>query len=291
MKKILLDTDIGSDIDDAVCLAYLLANPECELVGVTTVSGESVKRAQLASAICKVANRDIPIYPSIEKPLLVEQKQPDASQAVALNNWKHQKDFPQNQAIEFMRKTIRKNPGEITLLGIGPLTNIAVLFSIDPKIPSLLKELVLMCGVFHNEFAFQPQTEWNAICDPHATAIVYNAPVKIHKSIGLDVTLKVKMNADEVQKRFKEIPILHPVLDFANVWFKKQDKITFHDPLAAATIFNNDICRFNNGDINVNLEDQHKLGTTQWTEKSNGKHMTATTVDSDIFFKHYFSVF
>ncbi len=65
--KVLLDTDIGSDIDDAVCLAYLLANPECELMGITTVSGESVKRAQVASAICKVAGQVIPIFPGVEK--------------------------------------------------------------------------------------------------------------------------------------------------------------------------------------------------------------------------------
>ncbi len=53
--KVLLDTDIGSDIDDAVCLAYLLAQAECRLLGITTVSGEAGKRAMLASALCKVA--------------------------------------------------------------------------------------------------------------------------------------------------------------------------------------------------------------------------------------------
>lgn len=53
-ERILLDTDIGSDIDDAVCLAYLLANPNCELMGITTVSGEAEKRAQMASVLCKV---------------------------------------------------------------------------------------------------------------------------------------------------------------------------------------------------------------------------------------------
>jgi len=53
--KILLDTDIGTDIDDAVCLAYLLANPDCELLGITTVTGEPVKRAMLASALCRIA--------------------------------------------------------------------------------------------------------------------------------------------------------------------------------------------------------------------------------------------
>ena len=66
--KVLLDTDIGSDIDDAVCLAYLLANPDCELMGITTVSGEAENRARIASAICKNASRDIPIFPGPNHP-------------------------------------------------------------------------------------------------------------------------------------------------------------------------------------------------------------------------------
>ena len=58
--KILLDTDIGSDIDDSICLAYLLAQPNCELLGITTVTGEAKNRAMMASALCKVAGKDIP---------------------------------------------------------------------------------------------------------------------------------------------------------------------------------------------------------------------------------------
>ena len=65
-SKVLLDTDIGADIDDAVCLAYLLAQPQCELLGITTVSGEAEKRAMLASALCKVAGKEIPIIPGWE---------------------------------------------------------------------------------------------------------------------------------------------------------------------------------------------------------------------------------
>ncbi len=88
--KVLLDTDIGSDIDDAVCLAYLLAQPQCELLGVTTVTGETDKRAMMVSALCKVAGQDdVPIYPGTEEPLQVEQRQPAVPQADALTNWAH----------------------------------------------------------------------------------------------------------------------------------------------------------------------------------------------------------
>src|SRR6185503_6045566 len=127
--KLLLDTDIGSDIDDAVCLAYLLANPECDLLGITTVSGDAHLRAAMASAMCKVAGRSIPIYPGRNEPLLSAQKQPHAPQAVALSHWAHDTDFPTGQAVEFLRHTIRAHPGEVVLLAIGPLTNIAALFA------------------------------------------------------------------------------------------------------------------------------------------------------------------
>ena len=61
LKKVLFDTDIGSDIDDAVALAWLLANDDCDLVGITTVSGQPVERAKLASVLCEVSEQDIPI--------------------------------------------------------------------------------------------------------------------------------------------------------------------------------------------------------------------------------------
>ena len=127
--KILLDTDIGSDIDDALCLAYLLAQPECELLGITTVTGQADKRAMLASILCKAAGKDIPILPGSEEPILVPQKQNLTPQAVVLKKWSHKKRFPRGEAIEFLRQTIHRHPGEITLLTIGPLTNIGLLFS------------------------------------------------------------------------------------------------------------------------------------------------------------------
>src|SRR5512145_3039577 len=152
--KLLLDTDIGSDIDDAVCLAYLLANPMCELQGITTVTGEGEKRAQIASALCKVAGKQVPIYVGREEPLLPGLKwQPKCPQADALSRWPHDVDFPRGQAVEFLRRKIRAYPGEVTLLAIGPLTNVAALFAADAEIPSLLKSLVLMGGVFTNQLA------------------------------------------------------------------------------------------------------------------------------------------
>lgn len=288
--KVLLDTDIGSDIDDAICLAYLLANPECNLLGITTVTGEAEARASMASAICKAAGKPIPIFPGREESLLIAQKQPHAPQAIALSRWPHETNFPRGQAVEFLRQTIRAYPGEVILLAIGPLTNVAALFAADAEIPSLLKGLVMMCGVFTNRSAGVGPLEWNAMLDPTATAIVYRAAPKIHRSIGLDVTCQVTMSAAMLKERFRG-PQLRPVLDFAKVGLQQVDSIIFHDPLAAATIFDESICHFERGRVDIELSSERLAGFTYWIADTAGRHEVALTVDAERFFRHYFSFF
>ena len=250
---VLLDTDIGSDIDDALALAYLLREERCELVGVTTVSGEAALRAEMVSAICRKAGRgDVPIHSGTEQALLVDIRQKHASQAAALGEWPRERDYPRNTAVEFMRRTIRERPGEITLFAIGPMTNVGLLFALDPEIPALLKSLVLMCGRFFTEM----QGEWNAINDPHATAIAYGngcqARPPRHVSYGLDVTMQCVMSAEECRARLTA-PILEPVLDFAEVWFRHCPHITWHDPLAVVSIFEPDLCTYRTGRVEVSL--------------------------------------
>lgn len=280
--KVLLDTDIGSDIDDAICLAYLLAQPDCDLLGITTVSGEPIERAKLASVLCRAAEREIPIFPGIERPLYVPQRQPKAQQAVVLERWDHASEFVEFEAVEFLRQTIRAHPGEVTLLAIGPMTNIAVLFGADPEIPELLKEFVMMVGLFTPEIC---PREWNAMCDPHALAAVYESAVK-SRSIGLDVTLQVKLDSAILAERFQN-PVLRAVADMASAWWGNGSPVTFHDPLAAAILFDKGICSFERGTCSVDLAEGESQGTTSWISSEAGIHQIATQVDPDRFFAHF----
>jgi purine nucleosidase len=289
-EKILLDTDIGSDIDDAVCLAYLLANPDCDLMGITTVSGESYKRAMIANVICRAAGKDIPVYPGAEDPLIIGQKQKSAPQAEILDKFSCKKDFTEGEAIEFLRQTIRNNPHQITLLTIGPLTNIGLLFKTDPVIPSLLKKLVMMCGVF-TFVDGENKTEWNASLDPHSTAIVYSKKINVHSSVGLDVTKKVFMPAEEIRASFKNNALLKTVLPFAEVFFRQNNRITFHDILAASVIFKPEICTFKKGRVDVELKDDNLMGMTRFTPAEEGFCNIAVDVNPDLFFQHFFSFF
>jgi len=288
MKKIILDTDIGGDIDDALCLAYLLAQPECNLLGITTVTGEPHKRAELASAICVNAGKgDIPIYAGIAEPLIRNQNQPIADQYSKITGWKRETEFS-SDTIEFMRRTIYANPNEVTLLAIGPLTNVAVLFATDPKIPSLLKELVIMGGRFKNDLPWFTMAEWNILCDPHAAQMVFSKVGKNIRCIGLDVTMHVKIDRAESMRKLGEIDTLKPVVDFAEVFFRHSDTMIFHDPLAAAIIFDENICTFERGNIVETELCGRVAGLTHWEADSNGKHNIAVSVEADRFFEHYF---
>jgi purine nucleosidase len=289
MTKILLDTDIGTDVDDAVALAYLLSHPDCELLGITTVTGEPEKRASLASVLCKAAGRDIPIYPGAGQPTQGKQRQRIAQQAAVLPRWTHETNFPQGEAVEFLANTIRAHPGEVTLLTVGPLTNAALLFSVHPDVAELLAGLVLMGGNFDESGPEAGRIEWNIAGDVQASEITYKAPVRLHRSLGLNVTQKVMMSADQVREKFTA-PLMRPVLDMAEIWFAGfYPFITFHDPLAAATIFDDRLCTYQQGTVQIDHTD--KPGRTIWQPSGpDAPHQVAMTVDVDRYFEHFFSI-
>ena len=282
--KLLVDTDIGTDIDDAACLAYLLNQPNCDLVGITTVTGEAVKRAKLADALCRVLGaEEVPIHAGTESPLLVPQTQTSAPQGEVLDNWDHKPVLEPNTAVDFMRRAIRKYPGEITLLTIGPLTNVGLLFALDPQVPQLLDRLVMMGGCFNRE-----ENETNASTDPHSTEIVYRADIDDLLVVSLDVTLQCSTNPHEAKKIFgaEEHQLIR---EMAEVWFEKRNHLVFHDPLAAAVIFEPELCTYQSGEAKVELCEEGRVGLTSWTpsEGQEKGHKIATTVDEKAFFSHY----
>lgn len=287
--KVILDTDIGNDIDDALAVAYLLNQPRCELMGVTTVSAQPALRCEMVSAICRHVGRDdVPIHAGSGESLLIKRPQQAPPQALALGERPRRRNFAPATALEFMRQTIRTHPGEITLLAIGPMTNLALLFAADPEIPSLLKQVVLMCGRF-----FQAGGEWNAINDPHASAIVYGNGQQTrppqHVSFGLDVTLQCAMEAAACRARFTA-RVLQPVRDFAEVWFHRAGHVVFHDPLAAACLFEPDLCRYRRGEVRVPLDGPTAGWTVFGEQPADGPHQVAVEVDDRRFLDHYFQI-
>jgi purine nucleosidase len=291
MVKVLLDTDIGSDIDDAVALAYLLAQPDCDLVGVTTVSGDTAQRAACAEALCRAADRTVPIHQGLTGPLVTGLGQPEVPQYAAISKV-HPARPSAPDAVEFMRGVIRRDPGEVVLLSIGPLTNVGTLFAVDPEIPSLLGGFTSMAGVYFD--SERENGEWNVMVDPVAAAMAYRHAPSGHRCVGLDVTLQVRMDRSEVEERFSTTPVLRMVLEMAAVWFELRkamsidEAITFHDPLAAASIFESGLCTFEQGRVRVEYGAEiPPAGNTSFTPTSDGRHHVATSVDVERFFDNY----
>lgn len=289
---IIFDTDIGSDIDDAVCLAYLLRQPRCELLGVTTVSDMPRHRAALVDALCRAEGRtDIPVHSGTDVGINLGIVQPGCPQADILPRFEHQKpdDFEPYTAIEFLRQQIHRRPGEITLLAVGPMTNIALLFTVDPEIPRKLKRLVLMCGWFSGK-----KPDWNAHCDPIAAAMVYRAAVRDHLSVTMDVTLQCQIPSREAIVKFGEIGGgLSVVSAAAEIWAAQREELTFHDPLTAAVLFKPEICEYRNVSVGVSLELDEKgkrSGKTFFKNEEPKLQRVTVGVNPTMFFQHYFEV-
>ena len=194
-----------------------------------------------------------------------------------------------NAAIDALRAAIRQHPGEITLVAIGPLTNVGLLFAIDPEIPTLLDALFLMGGAF--DFPNWPgAVEWNAVNDPHAADLTYRAVgAPRHVSFGLDVTNKVVLDRANFESEMRATELGVCTLDMAAAWFEKADRVTFHDPLAVAAIFEPTLCAYARGTVRVDLENSDLMGKTHWTPNETGPHEIAVTVDPDRFFVHFFA--
>ena len=194
-----------------------------------------------------------------------------------------------NQAADFLANTIRAHPNEVTLLSIGPLTNVGLLFSTYPDVAELLAGFVMMGGNFDELGPEAQRVEWNVAGDLLASEIAYKAPIRAHRSLGLNVTQQVMMSADDVRQKFTA-QLLRPVMDMAEIWFGQfYPFITFHDPLAAATIFEPDLCTYQQGTVKIDTVDMP--GKTIWQPGgSESPHQVAMTVDVDRYFQHFFRV-
>lgn len=284
MEKILLDTDIGGDIDDAICLAYLLNEPECDLLGITTVCGEPEKRAAVADAICKAAGRTIPIVAGLDITLQPISVYPTPEGAIALDDWEHD-DFQKGNAPTFLYEKIKENPNEVTLIAIGNMTNVATMFEKYPDASSLIKGLFVMNGYFGKEKLPDPYWNWNSWADPLASKIVFATPIATHKVVPLEVTDMLTIEAKQASELLKaDSKLMKAVFDFGNAWLESSNKLTLHDPLVAVSVFYPNICHFERGFVNVETEKTEDMGGTHFIANVNGNVEIATNVDKERFY-------
>ncbi len=276
---VLLDTDPGNDIDDALAISYLLSEPLCDLVGITTVTGETMKRSAIAEVLVRAAGKTVPIHSGQERALGHGPGQPGCAQYDAIADLPHERERPRHTAVDFMRRTIRERPGEIVLLSIGMFGNIGLLFHLDPEIPGLLRGFFSMAGSFWRD----SHHEHNCICDPTALSMVLAAPRIQHRWSGLDVTMQCHQPPNDVRSQFRG-PLLGDLcLPMAENWFQHADRITFHDPLAAVSIFHPNVCTFKSGTVTSDPVS----GETFFAEGP-GSDLVAHSVQADRFFEIFY---
>lgn len=285
MQKILLDTDIGGDIDDAICLAYLLKEPQCDLLGITTVCGEPEKRAAVADAICRAAGRQVPIVAGLDTTLQPVPLYPTPEGAGALEQWPHS-TYEKGDAPEFLYEKIRENPHQVVLIAIGNLTNVATLFTAHPDAVGLLKGLSVMNGYFGQERLPEPLYNWNSWADPMASKIVFASAPAFHRAVPLEVTDTLTIEAGQAEVLFPaDSPLLQAVYAFGNAWLESSSKLTLHDPLAAVSVFHPDICQFERGFVQVETERESDMGSTAFTPSPQGTVEIARSVDRERFYR------
>jgi purine nucleosidase len=180
--RVVWDTDIGTDIDDALCLAYLCREKRCELTGITTTSSQPEQRARLAKALVESMGRpETPVHPGGDRKINGGRNNIKVPQAAALAQWQCTWKPEPESAIPFLIQTIKADPGKITLLATGPLTNIARLLEEMPDAFDYFQAIYLMNGYFGPA----PFPEYNAAVDAPATARVY-AALKNARVVGID---------------------------------------------------------------------------------------------------------
>jgi len=202
-RRLVIDTDPG--IDDSMAIFYALASPELDVVGLTTVFGNAETSLCTTNALrlLEIAGRaDIPVAHGADQPLAMPYR--GAVAFVHGSDGQGDVFLPPpttspvtEDAAHFLVRTALESPGEITLVALGPLTNVALAMQLEPTFTSQLAELVLMGGNAFSGGNASPAAEANILNDPEAADIVFGADCPIVMA-GLDVTEQIVMTASDV---------------------------------------------------------------------------------------------
>jgi purine nucleosidase len=241
---LILDTDIGTDVDDCLALALLLASPEVELRGITTVYGDVLLRSQMVLKLLALRGASpIPVAAGAERSL--EERGPvywEGHEGQGLLTPDDLALRPTGEhAAEMIVRLARENPGQIHLAAIGPLTNVALALLRDPELPRLLAGITVMGGAVG---AHLPAVEHNFKCDPEAAKLVLGSGASL-RIVPLDVTTLVRIEAADVAAiRALDDPFHCAVAAQVERYPRYQQRggwTYLHDPLAVAALIRPDL--------------------------------------------------
>lgn len=255
----------GADVDDGFALALAHADPDIQLDLITTVNGNTdVESATILTGVLlnRLNIQDTPLVRGSATPLMhTDISRVPSAKVLALKDGARPPS-PGYAPVAIVEHVLA-HPGEITLVCIGPLTNIAIALLLDPRVKSAIKELVIMGGVFFGTmYSFAKPGEFNVFTDPEAARAVLRSGVP-QRWIGLDCTLRVRLSrsdAETLKKSASEFAAFAgdatmAYIDYQAVRFPGRqppaDSIPMHDPLAVAVVTHPEICEYRDMAVTV----------------------------------------
>ena len=274
---VIFDTDIGDDIDDALALALALQSPELDVKLVTTVADDVESRTRLAwKELGLFGRRDVALATGAAEPLL-DPKYPDqAAQFTVLTAEDQPPASARQRASERIIETLLASPVKMTLIPVGPLTNIALALKEEPRIKAKIERIVLMGGAY-----FPPRREYNIYRDRIAAEIVFSSGVPI-TGVGLDVTEKCKLQGSDLERlRTAKNPASQFLYQLIQLWQKGNPNQfpTLHDPLAVATAVRSTLVETQTGTVNVEINSPEFFGATVFSPVDGGNVRVARNVN------------
>ncbi|MBY0136929.1 nucleoside hydrolase [Paracoccus yeei] len=269
-RKIIIDTDPGQD--DAVGILLALASPEVEVLALTTVAGNVPLdlTSRNARIVCEIAGRpDIPVHAGcdapLSRPLVTAEHVHGKSGLDGIALFQPASALAPGHAVDAIVDILRREPeGSVTLVAMGPLTNLATAFRRAPDIVPRLREIVLMGGAYFEVGNITPAAEFNIYVDPEAAQIVFaaGAPLTV---LPLDVTHKALTSRDWIEQMRASGPVGRAVAGWTD-FFERYDREKYgaegaplHDPCTIAWLIQPDL--FAGRHVNVEIETQGTFTT------------------------------
>lgn len=272
-KHIILDTDPG--IDDSLAILLALASPEIVLDGISTIHGNA-STAQVttnALSILELAKASqVPVYQGCELPLVQSSLlAPETHGNAGLGYAKLSAPGSRPQikhGSDYLIEQIMSRPGEVTLVAIGPLTNVALAIRKEPRIAQNVKEVFIMGGAIKHQGNTTPLAEFNTYVDPHAAHIVFHSGMPIILT-PLDVTYQCIFLKEDLDRLLKiNSPITKFIADSTRFYmefhdeYQKIDGCVINDPMTLALTFMPEICDYQELYVDVDISTGVGLGNT-----------------------------
>lgn len=260
--KIIIDTDIGDDIDDAFAIRLALNTPQLEILGITTTFRNAVKRGKIVKALLAACGKDLPVYAGEDRPVKQEICKLTYEDEIGLDDDgtvtvpHYSEEFKnyeiESGGVEFILEQAAKYPGEVVLVCIGPLTNAARAIGKDAETFKKLKGLVMMGGQANGDYA-----EWNFRCDPEAAQITFASDIPI-RMVGINVTKYCKLTEREIALAAGDKSAAGKMLNkMLQKWLKEnryRKEPVMHDGLAVAELTES-FCEYVTRPVGVSTEE------------------------------------